>query len=72
MKFKWEAYTELKDYEVLYMVNDFQVDHDFEEFDSLIDCPVELIYMALDYCDYFAEELSYELSINDFNITEVE
>jgi len=49
MKLKFENTVEVNDAHILEAVNEFQESHDFEYFDTLDECPNELILMALYY-----------------------
>lgn len=56
MKIKFEVEVSVSNEFTLDVVNEYQVDNDFEEFDNLDDCPIELIYLIFDHYGIFKDK----------------
>lgn len=67
MIFKFGFTIDVEDAEVLRVVNDYQDIEEVEGFDSLEDVPKELIFLALENCDYFEDDF-YDLSYEEMDI----
>lgn len=67
MIFKFGFAIDVEDAEVLRVVNDYQDLEEVEGFDSLEDVPKELIFLALEDCDYFEDDF-YDLSYEEMDI----
>lgn len=67
MKFKFGFEIEIEDETVLEFVNNYQEDEGFASFDSLKECPDELLLKILDDDGIFEEELDY-IGLGDMSI----
>lgn len=61
MKFTFQYDWVIDNDSLLTIINDYQADFDLDEFESLADCPEELMVTACDYYNYFDDISEEEL-----------
>ena len=71
MKFKLEYVTEVDDFELLELVNDYQERSDEPTFNTLDDIPEALMIEALDEANYIEDEINDYMMVEDISISKL-